>query len=83
MAFTFTGYAGERLKNTYGRILGRITGLDAAGPYFENTDLVVRLDQSDAKFVDAIHSDGTSTIQIGLGIFQMVGHVDFYPNGGI
>lgn len=72
------GYAGKRLQ---GR-LGRITGLDPAGPYFENTDPVVRLDKSDAKFVDCIHSDGASTINLGFGLLQPLGHVDFYPNGG-
>lgn len=67
------GYAGARTQN-----LGRITGLDPAGPYFENTDTVVRLDKTDAKFVDVIHTDGASTLQLGLGLMQMSGHVDFY-----
>ena len=70
------GYAGERIPN-----LGRITGLDPAGPYFEFTDPRVRLDKTDAKFVDAIHTDGSATLQLGLGLMQSVGHVDFYPNG--
>jgi pimeloyl-ACP methyl ester carboxylesterase len=72
-----SGYAGERLEG-----LGRITGLDPAGPYFENTDYRVRLDPSDALFVDAIHTDGSATLFLGLGLMQAVGHVDFYPNGG-
>jgi pancreatic triacylglycerol lipase len=33
--------------------------------------------------VDSIHTDGTPTLNVGLGIFQSVGHVDYYPNGGI
>jgi hypothetical protein len=70
------GYAGERIPN-----LGRITGLDPAGPYFEFTDPRVRLDKTDAKFVDAIHTDGSGTLQLGLGLMQSAGHVDFYPNG--
>ncbi|CAF0903028.1 unnamed protein product [Brachionus calyciflorus] len=71
------GYAGERIKN-----LGRITGLDPAGPYFEFTEEIVRLDRTDALFVDTIHSDAASTVLNGYGMYQGIGHVDFYPNGG-
>ncbi|RNA45174.1 pancreatic triacylglycerol lipase-like [Brachionus plicatilis] len=71
------GYAGERVNG-----LGRITALDPAGPYFENTDPKVRLDPTDAVYVDAIHSDGTANLFLGLGLIQPIGHVDFYPNGG-
>lgn len=35
-----------------------LTALDAAGPLFENYPPSVRLDSSDAVFVDAIHTDG-------------------------
>ena len=34
-----------------------MTGLDVAGPYFEDMDPVVRLDTTDADFVDVIHTD--------------------------
>lgn len=37
-----------------------------------------RLDKTDASFVDVIHTAGKS-----LGIFEAIGHADFYPNGGI
>jgi pancreatic triacylglycerol lipase len=73
-----SAYAGKRVQN-----LGRITGLDAAGPYFENTDLSVRLNENDAKYVDVIHSNGMKLPDIGYGMLQPVGHVDFYVNGGI
>jgi hypothetical protein len=43
-------------------------GLDPAGPYFENTDPSVRLDPTDALFVDVIHTDGTNNLLLGLGI---------------
>jgi len=68
------GYAGEKIAQ-----LGRITGLDPAGPYFEKMPTFVRLDPTDAHFVDAIHTDGST---LGLGLMQPVGHLDFYPNGG-
>ena len=63
-----SGYAGARITG-----LGRITGLDTAGPYFENTDPVVRLDPTDALFVESIHTDGTANLQLGLGLIQPVG----------
>jgi pimeloyl-ACP methyl ester carboxylesterase len=71
------GYAGERIPG-----LGRITGLDPAGPYFDNTDKVVRLDETDALFVDVIHSDAKNLLALGLGTITQCGHVDFYPNLG-
>ena len=43
-------------------------GLDPAGPYFDNTDPSVRLDPTDARFVDVIHTDGTHNLLLGLGI---------------
>ncbi|CAN2390689.1 Belongs to the AB hydrolase superfamily. Lipase family, partial [Pristimantis euphronides] len=62
--------AGEAGKRRPG--LQRISGLDPAQPYFQYTPPVVRLDPSDALLVDAIHTDGTTTIlklgnQKGMG----------------
>ncbi|KAH8030450.1 hypothetical protein HPB51_006882 [Rhipicephalus microplus] len=83
------GYAGERIDK-----IGRITGLDPAGPYFFHMPPAVRLDPTDADFVDVIHSDASLPFSfianLGLfnekgkcfGIDQLVGHVDFYPNNG-
>ena len=74
-----SGYAGERLNG----LIGRITGLDPAARFFDFTDNKVKLDSSDAKFVDIIHTDTNFLYnQFGLGILEPVGHVDFYPNGG-
>ena len=42
----------------------------------------MRLDKSDADYVDVIHSNGDSLIIGGLGAWEPIGHVDFYPNGG-
>ncbi|KAK7069512.1 hypothetical protein SK128_016319 [Halocaridina rubra] len=75
------GYAGERIRG-----LGRITGLDPAEPFFQYMPPSVRLDPTDAKFVDVIHTDVDSIIfiaqAVGLGLWQPVGHIDFYPNDG-
>uniref|UniRef100_A0A182JHM8 Uncharacterized protein n=1 Tax=Anopheles atroparvus TaxID=41427 RepID=A0A182JHM8_ANOAO len=78
-----SGYTGYTLQANFGLRLGRITGLDPAELAFTETDELVRLDPSDAKFVDVIHSDATPFVpKIGLGLYEPIGHVDFYPNGG-
>ncbi|KAL1467899.1 hypothetical protein MTO96_005674 [Rhipicephalus appendiculatus] len=53
------GYAGERLPG-----LGRITGLDPADPYFQHMPREVRLDPTDARLVDVLHTDGASVFDI-------------------
>ncbi|KAM5243515.1 pancreatic lipase-related protein 3 [Hipposideros larvatus] len=73
--------AGEAGSRTPG--LGRITGLDPAGPYFHNTPHEVRLDPSDAHFVDVIHTNAVRFLfGFGAGTINACGHLDFYPNGG-
>jgi len=76
------GYAGNSIRQK-GNLIGRITGLDPASPYFEDHDKDVRLDKTDAAFVDVIHTD-TRTVEFlpGYGTDQKSGHLDFYPNGG-
>lgn len=71
------GFAGAELFN-----LSRITGLDPAGPLFENYDPRVRLDPGDADLVDVIHSNGEKIYMGGLGAWDPMGDIDFYPNGG-
>ena len=52
-------------------------GLDAAGPLFWHNKPGNRFDPGNADFVDAIHTDSDKA-----GISRLVGHIDFYPNGG-
>ncbi|XP_076435326.1 pancreatic lipase-related protein 2-like [Babylonia areolata] len=64
--------------------VGRITGLDPAEPYFKDFDNEHRLDKSDALFVDVIHTDGADfNLLQGYGMKDPMGHLDFYPNGGV
>jgi hypothetical protein len=62
--------------------LSRISGLDPAGPFFSGKDIAVRLDKSDADFVDVIHSNTELALGLGLGMAEESGHIDFYANGG-
>ncbi|KAK0162495.1 hypothetical protein PV327_006269 [Microctonus hyperodae] len=71
-----SGLAGEALaRNDTNNIkIGRITGLDPAGPAFEASN---GLDKTDATFVDIIHTNTNL-----FGISKPIGHVDFYVNYG-
>ena len=83
------GYAGLHLAQNPDSSTGdacnklhRITGLDPAGPLYEDEDIDLRLDATDACYVDVIHTNAHSWTTGGLGIIQTCGHDDFYPNGG-
>lgn len=72
------GYAGARTPG-----VGRISGLDPAQPGFHNFPKDVRLDKTDAHFVDVIHTDAIPYGTIGgYGIIEPIGDIDFYPNAG-
>ena len=62
--------------------LSRISGLDPAGPLFSGKKAAVRLDETDALFVDVIHSNTEIALGMGLGSSDLSGHIDFYVNGG-
>ncbi|XP_035206602.1 pancreatic triacylglycerol lipase-like [Stegodyphus dumicola] len=76
------GYAGKWFRERQNKLIGRITGLDPAGPYFNGVKKAVRLDKRDAGFVDVIHTNADGKRLAGFGLKEPIGHVDFYPNGG-
>ncbi|XP_049525981.1 pancreatic lipase-related protein 2-like [Dermacentor silvarum] len=74
------GFCGRHFHSSVKEKLGRITGLDPAGPLFENS--MACISKSDAQFVDVIHANAGELYQLHYGVNKSVGHVDFYPNGG-
>lgn len=70
---------GKNLLQQSGQRLGRITGLDPAGPSFSGIANSGRLWHTDADRVDTILTDSGLG---GLGISASLGHVNFWPNGG-
>ncbi|XP_053743049.1 lipoprotein lipase [Synchiropus splendidus] len=72
------GIAGALTQNR----ISRITGLDPAGPGFENAEDQSTLSRDDAQFVDVLHTNTRGTPNFSIGIQRPVGHIDIYPNGG-
>jgi pancreatic triacylglycerol lipase len=58
-----SGYVGERIMNPK---IGRITGLDPAGPAFQSNNSNSRLDRFDADLVDIMHTDGGNVVSEGM-----------------
>ncbi|KAJ2938930.1 hypothetical protein O0L34_g17741 [Tuta absoluta] len=72
-----SGFAGKTFMNETEQRVGRITGLDPAGPCYARLDKELRLKSTDADFVDVIHTDAGV-----LGLKDTIGDVDYYPNQG-
>ena len=83
---TLVGHSlGSHIAGLVGQSVGgqidQIIGLDVAGPLFTYPELKnesMRLDKSDAKFVQAIY---TTMHQFGTSL--KIGHQNFFPNGGM
>lgn len=65
------------MQNLTGQSIGRITGLDPAGPLYLLATAEQRLADTDADLVVALHTDGGV-----LGYLGQIGDIDFYANGG-
>jgi len=92
------GKAGKIFFENKRQLIGRITGLDPAGPRFYWGPLPLplppirvlesnRLTKDSAGFVDIIHTYGSMKpcfvcLTSHLGYLGQMGHIDFYPNGG-
>lgn len=61
---------------TKGKV-AKIVGLDPAKPFFDFKDVEGRLDETDALYVEVMHTCAGT-----LGFSQPIGIANFYPNGG-
>lgn len=61
------------------------SGLDPASPLFRQmlTASLSSLGSDDAKFVDVVHTDSARIWSEGFGLFNPIGDVDYFPNGGL
>jgi hypothetical protein len=58
-----------------------VLGLDPAQPCFQADSPDIRLDPSDADFIDVIHTNGRGLVKMGLGLPQPIGEL-FPPTLG-
>ncbi|XP_026750752.2 pancreatic triacylglycerol lipase-like [Galleria mellonella] len=70
-------FTGKTFTNLTGLHIGRITALDPAGPCFAQVEPDLRIQSSDAEYVDVIHTNAGIA-----GMEEPVGDADYYPNGG-
>ncbi|XP_030377233.1 phospholipase A1 2 [Scaptodrosophila lebanonensis] len=68
------GAAGKRLKPEQ---YNTIFALDPAGPKFRQKGAEFRIDPTDAKYVESMHTSGN------FGFLRPTGHATFYPNYGL
>lgn len=71
------GFAGKQVQNRTGVNVGRITGLDPAGPLYRLTNEDDRLGRGDADLVVALHTDAGFN-----GYPDPLADIDFYANSG-
>jgi pimeloyl-ACP methyl ester carboxylesterase len=75
------GFVGSDLAGK----LGRITGLDPAGPTFDSLDRQFRIDPSDARLVDILHTNAGAkifSVKSEFGSALASGHIDLWANDG-
>jgi len=61
-------------------VLCYVTGLDPAQPCFKADSPEIRLDPSDADFIDVIHTNGRILEKLGLGLPEPIGKTFSFPH---
>ncbi|XP_018324947.1 hepatic triacylglycerol lipase [Agrilus planipennis] len=68
------GFAGQRVYESLGTKITRITSLDGVGQYYKDVNDTERLSSDDADYVDVVHTSW-------VGRHDPYGTVDYYVNG--
>lgn len=63
--------------------MGSIKGMEKEEKKLSKKDKIVSIEKKEEDFVDVINKDDGKLISGGIGIFEKVGNVDLYNNGGI
>lgn len=58
------GHLGRKVKADTGSKVARLSGLDPARPYFEILDPSLQLNKNDGEYVDVIHTNSGSLIDV-------------------
>ena len=77
------GFLAKKVQSMGLGKLKRITGLDPAQPFFDLAGPDDRIDKTDAEFVQIIHTNSGMLWDGCLSIKKSLGHIDFYPAGGV
>lgn len=78
------GFMGRLVKEIEGVAIGRISAIDPASKIFFGYGNDIHLNTNDTDYLDVIHTSGGFNLVTGaVGIYQPIGHVDYYPNGGL
>ena len=59
-----------------------LIALDPAKPWFDFTKPENKINKDDAKIVDVIHTNMGWLWEGSVALFEQLGDLDFYPNGG-
>lgn len=74
-----SGFVGKDFEGS----IGRIVGLDPAGPDFNTKERVMKLDRRDAQLVECFHSNAGRGKNGKFGHEKPLCHLDYYVNGGV
>lgn len=61
----------------------KLLAVEPASPLFLEMDPSEWVNRDDAAFVDVMHTNSDTIQSGGISIYGPLGHIDYYPNGGL